>query len=188
SQVVDTAYSSDGGRVVNRGIPRETVAARTNQRIETVKVQDAQVAPGARVRGETRNGNTITAFRPNLAATKPVDPPTALQRRQERIAARATNRQAVQARQQDRRENAQQNAAAAQQRAAEARQTRQVTQQSNEAARERLMQEKQRLRSTNTENRQAAQQQRVQENQAEAQARRAQQEAAVRERQQQNTA
>lgn len=90
--VVREGYTSQGNQVFNRGIPSETVARRTGKRIETVKIADASVAAGRGIRGEARQGNTLTVFRPKLSATASIDPQTAVKRHQERVAKMRSDR------------------------------------------------------------------------------------------------
>ncbi|HLX63734.1 MAG TPA: DUF6600 domain-containing protein [Planctomycetota bacterium] len=89
TSVVKNSYVAQDHRVFDSGIPSDRVAARTGKQLEQVRIADANIAAGKPVKGEVRTGNTLAVFRPKLANTAPVDPPTVMQRLRERTAERA---------------------------------------------------------------------------------------------------
>ena len=76
--IVNNTYVYNNNRVINNGIPVGQVSQRTNRTIGAVRLADAHYAAGAAIRGEVRSRDTITVYRPAVAAAAPRDPRTAI--------------------------------------------------------------------------------------------------------------
>jgi hypothetical protein len=69
-----TSYTTEGGRVVNRGIPVERFEKETGQVVPRHTLADAGSAGGARV-----SGNQVEMYRPKLSDATPKNPPPGVQ-------------------------------------------------------------------------------------------------------------
>ena len=81
--LIRNSFESRGGTIINKGMSTDSVALHTGRKIETVRVVDSSAAPGQPIKSGIRSGDTLTAFRPKLAAKAPVDPPTMIKRLRE---------------------------------------------------------------------------------------------------------
>lgn len=81
TKIVNNTYVYNDNRIINNGIPVTQVRAATRQSLEPVKVAAATAAPGQAVQPEKRGGNTITAFKPEVKKSAPLDPQQAASRR-----------------------------------------------------------------------------------------------------------
>ncbi|MCW8129170.1 MAG: hypothetical protein KIS92_02190 [Planctomycetota bacterium] len=73
--VINNTYVYNDNRIVNRGVPVDSVRQATNRQVETVQVTDMTVASGtAFERGEVREGRRIQAFRPAVQNATPETP------------------------------------------------------------------------------------------------------------------
>lgn len=81
--IVKNTYAYNDNRVINNGLPVTQVSARTNRKIETVQVADANFRSGQAItRGEQRSGNKIMAYRPSIRNSAPETPRAVIQRQQ----------------------------------------------------------------------------------------------------------
>jgi hypothetical protein len=70
-----TSYTTEGGRVVNRGIPVERFERETGQVVHRHTLADSASAGGARI-----SGNQVEMYRPKLSDATPKNPPPGVQR------------------------------------------------------------------------------------------------------------
>jgi hypothetical protein len=77
---VNHSYARSGNRIINQGIPVQSVAEVTQRKIEPRHVVDLHPEAGRSFRGGRVANDQIAAFRPNLQEKASADPPTVLAR------------------------------------------------------------------------------------------------------------
>jgi hypothetical protein len=83
--VIKNTYIYKDNRIINNGIPVNSLAEATHQRIQPVKIEDARFKPGERIHGDRRDGDRIVAFRPEVQDKVTELPPAVTKRRLDSI-------------------------------------------------------------------------------------------------------
>jgi hypothetical protein len=89
SVTINNTYVYNDNRIINNGIPVNTVAVATRETIRPIHINDQVVASGQPIPHEVLRDGSIQTFRPAIAPRAKITPDVIAQRRQERVAAAA---------------------------------------------------------------------------------------------------
>ncbi|MCW8133641.1 MAG: hypothetical protein KIS92_25070, partial [Planctomycetota bacterium] len=79
---INNTYIYNDNRIINNGVPVDSVAAASNEKIAPIQVADASASAGDAIAGQQLKNDRIVAFRPRIADQTPDDPRQAVARRQ----------------------------------------------------------------------------------------------------------
>jgi hypothetical protein len=83
--IIQNNYTYNDNRVINKGPSVDRVRQQTKREIRQMKIADAKIKQGERIKGNSIQNDTMVAYRPKLKAEAPEAPPAVIARKEAAI-------------------------------------------------------------------------------------------------------